>query len=208
MFKKVAEAYSVLSKQDKRDLYDKYGHAGLDPNYARSPATNGRSAQMPSNNFHDFDFEGFGGFGGMGGGSRGFGGFGGAQGFNDFTFERAQDIFKEAFGSDQDFFGHNDPFFGGGRSQPQKSKTLSGKIGTKQRRNDDFGQMDFFGGGGMGFRKDMFGGDPFMNDFNGFGRGHSGFGNQFSNMASHMNNIGGGGGGGHMTSVSTSTVIK
>ena len=163
---------------------------------------------MPGHDFHDFDFDVFGGFGGMGGGARGFEGFGGAHGFNDFTFERAQDIFKEAFGNDQDIFGHNDPFFGGGRSQPQKQKTLGGKIGTKQRRNDDFGQMDFFGGGGMGFRKDMFGGDPFMNDFDGFGRFPSGFGNQFSNMASHMSNIGGGGGGGHMTSVSTSTVIK
>ena len=32
-FKQIAEAYDVLSHKEKRDIYDKYGHKGLDPNY-------------------------------------------------------------------------------------------------------------------------------------------------------------------------------
>jgi len=49
----------------------------------------------------DFFGGGMGGMGGMGGGMGGFGGFSGGGnnfGFGDFTFERAEDLFKEAFG--------------------------------------------------------------------------------------------------------------
>ena len=49
-FKEVNEAYSVLSDPDKKSKYDRFGHAGVDPN----------------------GFGGAGGFGGFGGG----GGFG------------------------------------------------------------------------------------------------------------------------------------
>ena len=56
-FKEVNEAYSVLSDPDKKSKYDKFGHAGIDPNGMGGGAG------------------GFGGFGGFGGGAGGFGGF-------------------------------------------------------------------------------------------------------------------------------------
>ena len=50
-FKEINEAYGVLSDPDKKKKYDRFGHAGVDPN------------------------AGFGGFGGFGGGAGGAGGF-------------------------------------------------------------------------------------------------------------------------------------
>ena len=68
-FKEINEAYAVLSDPEQKSKYDRYGHAGVDPNAFQG-------------------FEGFGGFedifnmfGGAfgGGGFGGFGGFGGQQ---------------------------------------------------------------------------------------------------------------------------------
>ena len=52
MFKQVAEAYEVLSDEDKKARYDRYGFAGVDPNY--------NAGQDP------YGGGGFGGFGGFG----------------------------------------------------------------------------------------------------------------------------------------------
>lgn len=87
-FKEVNEAYQVLSDQDKKAKYDRFGHAGVDPNFgAGSGGFNGAG----------FDFGDI--FGDIFGG--GFGGFGGGQRRNgpqrgrdirqviDITFEEA-----------------------------------------------------------------------------------------------------------------------
>lgn len=56
-FKEISEAYAVLSDEEKRKVYDQYGHAGVDGRY--SPEDIFRGARV---NFDDI----FGGFGGGG----------------------------------------------------------------------------------------------------------------------------------------------
>jgi molecular chaperone DnaJ len=68
-FKEVNEAYQVLSDADKKSRYDRFGHAGVDPNYGAGGAGGGFNGA-------GFDFSDIfgdifgGGFNGFGGGSR------------------------------------------------------------------------------------------------------------------------------------------
>jgi len=77
-FKEITEAYAVLSDDEKRAKYDRYGHAGIDENYTQEDLFRGVDF---SEFFRDFGFGGFdeffrsvfdlGGFGGRASRSRG-----------------------------------------------------------------------------------------------------------------------------------------
>eukprot|EP00879_Flechtneria_rotunda_P008518 GHRR01008924.1.p1 GENE.GHRR01008924.1~~GHRR01008924.1.p1 ORF type:complete len:437 (+),score=120.35 GHRR01008924.1:258-1568(+) len=69
-FKAIGEAYEVLSDDNKRAIYDKYGEAGLKGDaFGGMGGMGGFQSTNPMDLFESFFGGGFGGFGGMGGGT-------------------------------------------------------------------------------------------------------------------------------------------
>lgn len=69
-FKEAAEAYEVLSNDEKRSKYDRFGHAGLG-NSGNGFSGHGMTVEDIFSSFGDIFGDAFGGFGGFGGGRRG-----------------------------------------------------------------------------------------------------------------------------------------
>lgn len=55
-FKEVTEAYEVLSDEKQRELYDQFGHAGVDPNFNAGQGANPFGAGFEGFNFGDGSF--------------------------------------------------------------------------------------------------------------------------------------------------------
>jgi molecular chaperone DnaJ len=69
-FKEAAEAYEILSNEEKKARYDRYGHAGMGNN-GGGFSGQGMTVDDIFSSFGDIFGDAFGGFGGFGGGRRG-----------------------------------------------------------------------------------------------------------------------------------------
>ena len=128
-FKKIAEAYSVLSDPNKRQIYDTYGIEGLEGNRRRP----GNSASFDSDNF-------------------------GFSGFPHFGYQDAENIFKTFFNGRDPFAAcmNDDDFldfglFGRGNRDGFEENKRSGRGSqVNHRNNGPFGGFGMFGGSHFG----------------------------------------------------------
>jgi curved DNA-binding protein CbpA len=183
-FKEIGEAFAVLSDKDKRTIYDKYGHQGLEGRPAHSsPGFSGAD---------DFFSSGFG---------RGF------SGFNHFGFSDAENIFRQFFGGRDpfsEFFDDDDLFDGRGRREETKKGRNDGRI--NQRRTDPFENMFNMGFGRFGSGFDDSDDDD---DFANFGMGGMGSMKGQSNVKTFTrSSTFGSSGGGPSKSVQTVTETR
>ena len=87
-FKEAAEAYDVLSNPEKKERYDRFGHAGVGSSAAGGGYGGGMSMDDIFAQFGDLFGGHFGGFGSFGG----FGGFGGRSGRGAQSVPRGSDL--------------------------------------------------------------------------------------------------------------------